>query len=109
MDNVLSIKASIAALVLGVAMLSMSQAGSNAVFEVVANSDRGLPPVTTKLTTKTNILSADLEPAPGWLPVADRDRKSGCMKNLSSQKVLCSATNLRKLAEIAKPLYKSTK
>ncbi len=103
MDNVLSIKASIAALVLGVAMLSISQAGSNTVYEVVANSENGLPPVTTKLTTKTNISSIGLDPAPGWLAVADRDGKFGCMQNLSTQKVLCSAVNLRKLTERAKP------
>jgi hypothetical protein len=103
MDNVLSIKASIAALVLGVAMLSISQAGSNAVFEVVANSESGLPPVASKLTTKTKISSMDLDHDPGWLSVVDQDGKSGCMQNLNSKKILCSAVNLRKLAGQAKP------
>ena len=103
MDNVLSIKASIAALVLGVAMLSISQAGSNAVYEVVANSENGAPPVATKLTTKTNISSADLDRDPGWFSVADRDGKSGCVQNLNSKKILCSVINLRKLSQQAKP------
>ena len=102
MDNVLSIKASIAALALGVAMLSISQAGSNAVFEVVANSENGLPPVATKITTKTNISSADLDLDPGWISVTDRAGKSGCMQNLNSKKILCSVVNLRKLYESAK-------
>lgn len=103
MDNVLSIKASIAALVLGVAVLSISQAGSNAVFEVVANSERGLPPVATRITTKTNIASVDLDTDPGWISVSDRTNKSSCLQNLNSKKILCSAVNLRKLSESAKP------
>jgi hypothetical protein len=103
MDNVLSIKASIAALVIGVAMLSISQAGSNAVFEVVANSENDLPPVSTKITTKTNISSMELDLDPGWISVTDRAGKSGCMQNLNSKKILCSVVNLRKLSENPKP------
>jgi hypothetical protein len=103
MDNVLSIKASIAALVLGVAMLSISQAGSNAVFEVVANSESGLPPIASKLTTKTKISSMDLDHDPGWLTVADQNGKSGCRQNLNSKKILCSVVNLRKLSQQTKP------
>jgi hypothetical protein len=100
MDNVLSIKASIAALVLGVAMLSISQASSNAVYQEVAKGENGsLPAVTAPLTTKTDIVSLELDSDPGWLPVTDRDGKSGCLKNTTSQKVLCSIVNIRKIAQ----------
>ncbi|WP_019502728.1 hypothetical protein [Pseudanabaena sp. PCC 6802] len=99
MDNVLSIKASIAALVLGVAMLSISQASSNAVYQEVANSENSSLPVAAPLTTKTDIVSLELDSDPGWLPVADRDGKSGCLKNTASQKVLCSIINIRKIAQ----------
>jgi hypothetical protein len=99
MDNVLSIKVSIAALVLGVAVLSISQASSNAVYQVVANNENNSLPVNTKLTTQTDIVSLGLDSDPGWTPVADRDGKSGCLKNTTSQKVLCSVVNIRKLAQ----------
>jgi hypothetical protein len=102
MDNILSIKASIAALVLGGAMLSISQAGNNTAFEVAANSESGKPPV-ANLTTKTKISSMGLENAPGWNSVADQYGKSGCMQNLTSKKILCGVINLRKLAEQAQP------
>jgi hypothetical protein len=93
MDNVLSIKVSIAALVLGVAMLSISQASSNVVYQTqVANTSL---PIATPLTTTTDILSLELDSDPGWLPIADRNGKSGCLRNITSQKVLCSLYTAR--------------
>jgi hypothetical protein len=89
--NTSIIKASIAAIAITLAAFSIqpvkagSDKGLDKGFDKTANS---LFSLTTNLTSK-DYYQVEVDAAPGWLKVGDRQGASGCQENVISGQVLC--------------------
>lgn len=95
MNSIFNIKASIATLILGMAMLSNTPVKA----DTNQTSIQPQPAPVTNLTTLIDYTNNPPVPNPNWISVADRNGKSDCLQNLDTQKVLCR--NIRSNRPIA--------
>jgi hypothetical protein len=94
--NTSVIKVSIAAIAITLAAFSIQpvNADSDRGLNKIANSLFGL---TTDLTSKVDYRQVEVDAAPGWLKVGDRQGASGCQKNVISGQVLCENVQMPQL------------